>query len=135
MIIIDASVAVKFINTQEEGSDKALELLRSHIKFEEEIIIPSFLLIEVANALTTKTHVSESGIKEGLDLLYEARFTLYEVGKEEIEEASMLSRKYKTSVYDMLYAIIAKTHNITLITADKRFVEKVDFSFVKLLVL
>lgn len=33
----------------------------------------------------------------------------------------------------MLYAIIAKENNSILITADKRFVKSVNFSFVKLL--
>ncbi len=131
MIIIDASVALKFINTQEEGSEKTLELLERHTNGEEEIIIPSLLFLEVANALATKSSVLEAQIKEGIDTLYDSKFFVYDVQKDDTEEAALLARKYNTSVYDMIYALIAKKKNITLITADSKFINRVKFPFVR----
>lgn len=131
MIVIDASIATKLINLQEEGSEQAVKLLKKHLDGEEEIIIPQLLFIEVANALTTKTHVHEDQIKEGIDLLYQANFSIFTVKEENILDASLLAREYKTSVYDMLYAVIAKEKNAYLITADERFIKSVDFSYVR----
>jgi predicted nucleic acid-binding protein len=108
MIVIDASIAIKLIHLQEEGSKQAIELLKKHIEGEEEIIIPQLLFLEVANALTTKTHVHEDQIREGIGLLYQANFLVFNIKEENVLDASLLARKYKTSVYDMLYAVIAK---------------------------
>lgn len=133
MIVIDASVATKLINTQEDGSIEALLLLKNHLNGVDKIIIPQLLYIEVANALTTKTLVHEDQIREGINLLYKSNFIIFSVKEKNILEASLLARKHKTSIYDMLYAIIAKENNIKLITADERFVNKVDFSFIRFL--
>ena len=133
MIVLDASVATKFINTQEKESDIAEKLLRAHIEEKEKIIIPSLLFFEVANALATKTDLKEEYIKRGLCLLYDANFVIYEVNQEDIIEAALLAKKYKTSVYDMVYVVIAKNKKVTLITADNKFTNKVNFSFVQTL--
>lgn len=133
MIVLDASVATKFINTQEKESDIAEKLLRAHIEEKEKIIIPLLLFFEVANALATKTNLKEEYIKRGLSLLYDANFVIYEVNQEDIIEAALLAKKYKTSVYDMVYVIIAKNKKVNLITADNKFTNKVNFSFVRIL--
>jgi len=50
MIILDASVIVKWFS-EEEYTDKALEI-RERIRMEEErVIVPDLLLYELANAL------------------------------------------------------------------------------------
>jgi len=133
MIVLDASVATKFINTQEKESDIAEKLLRAHIEEKEKIIIPSLLFFEVANALATKTDLKEEYIKRGLCLLYDANFVIYEVNQDDIIEAALLAKKYKTSVYDMVYVVIAKNKKVNLITADNKFTNKVNFSFVQTL--
>lgn len=133
MIVLDASVATKFINTQEKESDIAEVLLQAHIEEKEKIIVPSLLFFEVANALATKTDLKEEYIKRGLRLLYDANFVIYEVNQEDIIEAALLAKKYKTSVYDMVYVIIAKNKKVNLITADNKFTNKVNFSFVQVL--
>lgn len=131
MIVIDASIATKLINLQEEGSELAIEHLKKHLEGEEEIIIPQLLFLEVANALTTKTHIHTDQIKEGIDLLYQANFSIFTVKEENVLDASLLAKKYKTSVYDMLYAVIAKEKNTYLITADERFIKNVNLPYVQ----
>ncbi len=131
MIIIDASVATKLINTQEEGSDKAQELLSSHIKKQTGIIVPSLLFIEVANALATKSTLKKEYIKRSIELLYAAKFTVEEVTEKNLIDAAILAKQYGTSVYDMIYAVIARNKKVILITSDSKFAWKVKFSFVK----
>lgn len=131
MIVIDASVATKLINTKEEGSGKALGLLKKHIEGDEDILVPPLLFLEVANALATKSHMSQPEITRGIDFLYNATFLVHEVTKENIQDAASLAKQYKTSVYDMLYAVIAKERKCVLLTADTKFVSKTKFPFVK----
>lgn len=133
MRIIDASIAIKLINTQEEGSTAAFNLLLAHIKGEEKIIVPSLLFIEVANALATKSLVKEEHIKHGIHLLYEANFIIFDINEKMLIESSILAKKYGTSVYDMVYAVIAKDRDIKLVTADKKFAAKVNFKFIEVL--
>jgi len=68
MIIIDASVAIKWINYGKEDRETALLLYEKHIQKEDSISIPVFLFLEVANVLVTKPHYSEESIENGLNL-------------------------------------------------------------------
>ncbi len=131
MIIVDASIAIKWLNQDEEDSELALSLYKNHIEEKEKILLLQFLFIEVANYLATKSSTSEEHIKEGLQLLFETSFSIHQTIDEEIIEAATLAKKYGTSVYDMLYAVIAKRNNCLLVTADTKFAEKVRFPFVK----
>ena len=131
MIIIDASVAIKWINYGEEDRESALLLYEKHIQKEDSISIPAFLFLEVANVLVTKPHYSEESIENGLNLLFTSNFLIYQETNDDISEAAILAKKYKTSVYDMLYAVIAKKNKCLLITADEKFSRKVNFPFVK----
>ncbi len=133
MILLDASVVTKLINSQEEKSDIAAKLLLAHIQGRERIIVPSLLFLEVANALATKSLLKEEHIKKGLHLLYEASFIIHEVTEKNLIEASLLARKYNTSVYDMIYAVIAKERQTNLVTSDKKFADKTNFPFIKIL--
>ena len=131
MIIIDASVATKLINIQEEGSSKAAELLSAHVKGQEKITVPQLLFLEVANALATKSQIQETQIEEGIGLLYEAKFKVSDIQKSDVVDAALFAKRYKTSVYDMLYVILAKKNNCILITADEKFATKVNLPFLK----
>lgn len=133
MIVLDASVATKFINTQEKESNIAEKLFQAHIEETEKILVPTILFFEVANALATKADLKEEYIKRGLSLLYNANFVICEVNQGDMIEAALLAKKYKTSVYDMVYAVIAKNKKVNLITADNKFANKVNFSFVQTL--
>lgn len=133
MIVLDASVATKLINTQEKESDIAEKLFQAHLEETEKILVPTLLFFEVANALATKSDLKEKHIKRGLSLLYDANFVIYGVNQEDMIEAALLAKKYKTSVYDMVYIVIAKNKKVNLITADNKFANKVNFSFVQTL--
>lgn len=133
MIIVDASIVFKWIKSGEHDADKALLLYNDHIYGKEEVLVPSLLFIEIANAIATKSKTTEKVIKQAIHFLYAAQLHVYEEGMEDILEVSVLAKKHKTSVYDMLYAVIAKRKKIFLITADAQFVKKTRFSFVKAL--
>lgn len=133
MIVVDTSIAIKWLRSDEERYEAAMSLYKNHIDKREEIIVPNFLYIEAANALATNNVLSPKDIACGMEILFEARLGEYIIKEEDIIEASILANKYKTTVYDMLYAVIAKNKKILLITDDKKFANKVKFPFVKTL--
>lgn len=133
MIVIDASVATKLINTQEADSQKAEKLVSAHIQGIEKIIVPSLLYLEVANVLVTKTYFSPAFIKEGITKMNDYKFIIHSFTKKNLLDSASLAKKYKTTVYDMLYAVVAKENKCELVTADENFLKKTHFPFVKLL--
>ena len=133
MIVVDTSIAIKWLNKEEKDSELAYSLYKKHIAGIETIVIPPLLFIEAANTLATKSNSTKEDIKTGLTFLFEADFTLHNVVLEELADAGVLAKKYHTSVYDMFYSVIARDKKCILITADENFVKKTKFRHVKLL--
>jgi predicted nucleic acid-binding protein len=133
MIVIDASIAIKLLNPNEELSGIASALYQKHLTGEEEIVVPQFLFIEVANYLATKSLISEEAIERGIAFMNNSDFTIEMLDNDTLLEATLMARHYKTSVYDMLYAVTAKKYNCDLVTADEKFVRKVNKPFIKTL--
>jgi predicted nucleic acid-binding protein len=132
MIVIDASVAFKWFKTIKENFvDEADKLLALHLAQKQTIIVPDLLPVEIANALTTKSAASEKAIRIDINKLYELNLKIHKTSQKNLVEASLLAKKHKTSVYDMLYAVVAKEHNTILYTSDNNFIKKTRFRHVK----
>ena len=131
MVIIDTSVAYKFFDPEEDGYKLALNLLQGHLSGNQTITIPDLLLYELANAWATKTKAQSSKIKDNLSDFKEYKFKVEQVNFDLIADAIELSRKYKISVYDACYAVLAEKNGCDLVTADDKFADKVKLSFVK----
>lgn len=132
-MIIDASVAIKWFLIKEDYWDKAKLLLEQHINGIEQIIVPNLLFLEIINTFATKKNIGLSTGEEILRLLFSISLKKYHPTDEDILETFKLAKKYKTTSYDMLYAVIAKKLKTTLVTADERFVKVTRFSYVRLL--
>lgn len=131
MIVIDASVAVKLINKNEEHREYAQNLYQKHLEGKEKIVVPELLFIEVANYLATKTNTTRNDIKEGIFLLEKSSFIIGTIQFSMLLEATFLAKECKTTVYDMLYVVVAKMKNTILITADEKFIKRVNLPYVK----
>ena len=132
MIVVDSSVAFKWFKP-ENNSDQANKLLQNHLNGINHILVPPLLFLEIANALVAKTLTTPPTIRQDLQHLYTLDLHLYTPTLDNLLETAQLAKKYHTSVYYMLYAVIAKYHHTTLITADANFLKKTRFRFVKLL--
>ncbi len=133
MIVIDASIVIKWVKNDEQDCNLAKSIYLNHQKNKEKIIVPKLIFYEAANFLATKTQASESDVRYGIQLLFKAKLDISEVDQNELINASIAAKKYHTTVYDMIYAEIARKYNTVLITADEKFIQKTKFSFVKLL--
>ena len=120
MILIDTSVAIKWLRGRDEQYRvQALHLLHNHLDGREDIIVPELLFIEVANVLATKTDTTTVKLKKDLIKLNEFDLRIYRLENEDIVTTATQAKKFNTSVYDMLYVVIAQKQGISLYNAKK----------------
>lgn len=133
MIVIDSSVVFKWFDETEAGSEQALQILRSHLSKSNNIVVPDLILYELANAWSTKSVLKFEEIIDNLGLLKKYSLKIIYIDFNFLKEAVLMSTKYSVSVYDAIYAVLAKDKRCSLVTADKKFVEKTSLPFIKLL--
>ena len=91
-LVVDASVAVKWLVYEQRLSDEAEAVARSRYR----LIAPRILLTEVANALVRRANRGE------LD----------------IDDAN--AHRYRHPIYDLIYVELASRHKTRVVTADQR---------------
>lgn len=134
MIIVDASVIYKWLIDEDEPATAiSRSILDAFLNKKLNVIVPDILLYELGNIFSFKTKLEESDIR----LIWE-KFTLFHLpvytpNAEFIKRSIDFSKKYKVSVYDASYAVLAMEKKCDLITADEKFVKQVHLDFVKTL--
>ena len=122
-IIVDASVAIKLF-VEEEGSDRAQELLAEIASNPESCVVPELFFFELANTLNRL--IDDSG-DERLDLFN----SLIELGIGRAVFTTDLAaeiRKYQAlglSGYDSAYVAVASSVQGIWVTADERAHSKI----------
>ena len=131
MIILDASVVVKWFS-EEEYTDKALEI-RERIRMgEEKVVVPDLLLYELANALKYNSNFDANDVSDALTSIFDMDMDIVTPIPETINSAVTLAFEYNITVYDAFYVALAKETELTFITADRRLCERVsNLDFVK----
>lgn len=133
MNVLDASIILKMI-FEEEDTHLALQLREDHVTGKEEIAAPELLYYELANVLATKTPLSVKSASSALTEIFNLEIETFTLGIEEFLSSISFSHKYKISVYDAIYAILADRLNCNFITADVKLFKKTkDLKFVRLL--
>lgn len=125
MIVLDASVVLKWIFDDEDGADRVARLKDAHVAGNEIVAVPDLLFYEIGNVLTTKTRLSEAAVAEAFSLLWEFSLERFDLGLEEFQGGLALSRKYKITLYDAAYVELSRRLKCTFVTADKKLYEKV----------
>jgi len=133
MIVLDASIILKMI-FEEQDTLLALQLREKHITAEDKIAAPELLYYELANVLATKVPISVKNASSVLTEIFNLEFMTFTLGEEEFLTSISASRKYKISIYDASYVILAERLSCDFITADMKLFKKTkDLKFVKLL--
>ncbi len=134
MIVLDASVIIKWVLDDESQSHSALIYRDQHFAGINRIVVPELLFYEIANVLATKTPLSQEEAIEEFSLIVESELEGYSLGTKEFSEAIGLSKRFKISLYDSSYIALAAALKCEFITADVQLVSKVrGLSYVKLL--
>ena len=125
MIVLDASVVLKWIFADEDGGEKATRFKEAHVSGHEIIAVPDLLFYEIGNVLATKTRLSEAAIAEAFSLLWEFSLERFDLGLDEYQSSLALSRKYKLTLYDAAYVELSRRLKCTFVTADRKLHEKI----------
>lgn len=131
MVVIDASVVFKWFVEDEVCHNETKTLLKRHLSHIENLIIPDLLLYEVANAWSTKSTLTPAEVRDNLIHLDAYALTICPVTFSLLQKSSYFAKQYSVSVYDASYAVLAKEKGCDLITADNKFIDRVDLSFTK----
>jgi len=120
MIVLDASVILKWVLPDETDSPAALAYLNQHIEGTNPIAVPELLFYEIANALATKTSLLSADIIERFTLIVGAELESYHLNIDTFSEAIQMSKRFKISLYDSSYIALAQLLGCDMITADSR---------------
>lgn len=124
MIVLDASVILKWIFQDEDGEEHARAYRESHVTGDEIIAVPELFFYEIANVLATKTTLSTKDVLEAFSLLWNFDFEVYSFGRDEFFHGITLSRRYGMSLYDAAYIELARKLKCYFVTADRKLYEK-----------
>jgi len=125
MIVLDASVALKWIFGDEEGGQKARRYREGHVTGEETVAVHSLFFYEIANVLATKTRLSTKDAAEGFSLIWDFDLEVFSLGPDEFLEGMILSRQYGITLYDAVYIVLARKLGCPFVTSDRRLYRKV----------
>lgn len=133
MKILDASVVLKWF-VEENGSDKAQEILDGHIRKTSEIVVPDLLIYEVGNALKYSGGFTPQEIRKIFAALWNLDLLIVAPQTNIINSAIVLSFSLGLSFYDAAYVALAQEMDMTMITADKALFDKTaTLKFIELL--
>ena len=124
MIVLDSSVALKWIFADEEVAEHAMRVRDDHISGKNEIAVPTLFFYEIANVLATKVKLSAEEALEAFELISAFEFNVFELDNIEYMEAMSLAMKHRISVYDASYHVLAGRLGCCFLTADRKFWEK-----------
>lgn len=125
MIVLDSSVALKWIFDEEEGSGHAMRVRDNHISGIGEIAVPELFFYEIANVLATKVRLAPDEAREAFKLISDFELNVHELGSAGFADAIAFAMKHKVSVYDASYHVLAERLGCWFMTADRKFWEKV----------
>lgn len=134
MIVLDASVALKWIFVDQDGAEDALAIRNEHISGENEVAVPSLFFYEIADVLATKVRLSASEAQAAFRLFSDFELQVCDLDADDFLEAVRISHNNRISVYDACYLVLALRLGCRLATADVKFREKVsEYGVVRLI--
>ncbi|HYM11589.1 MAG TPA: type II toxin-antitoxin system VapC family toxin [Bryobacterales bacterium] len=127
-LVVDTSVVVKFL-VEEPDSDNAEALHRSFVLGAVKLVAPDFLFIEAANALwvmSLRGQLTEIEAQSKITALVSiSRHMKVVPAAALVHEAFRTACRYAHAPYDTAFLALAESRRIPLVTADKRFYNKV----------
>ncbi len=128
-VVVDASVAVKWLLPDEDHTDRARLLLRRYGQAEIQLVAPSHLRFEVPSAIVAATlgrapRLSRDEARDAIEDFLS--LPLHTVDTNElILSAFPLVYSNGCAFYDALYLALARSLGAPLITADRRFYQRI----------
>lgn len=124
MKVLDASVVAKWYK-EESGTAEALQLKEDFVTGNFGIVVPDLIVYELANCIRFTPGSDEVDVTDVVGNFTDLVMDIVVPSLHLIDSASSLSYKYNVTVYDAVYLALAKTIGAELVTADKKFYERV----------
>lgn len=137
-IVVDSSVAVKWLSVEGEQDVGQADLILEHAGREKiELTAPVFMKYEVGNALRYKK-IPEDGKLEILRQFYDIPIKFYGISSRQAQTAFKMARAAGITFYDAVFMELAQRLKAVLVTANPKHqkdfpgVETVDLKDYKL---
>ncbi len=118
MRVVDASVVLKWL--LEESPGESRDILEQHIAGEDILVAPELLNYEIGNVLATKMPLLAHRARDIFGHFLDLDIQTYSLGDAEYIASLELAGKYKLTVYDASYLVLALTLKTGLVTADHK---------------
>jgi predicted nucleic acid-binding protein len=128
-LVVDASVALKWLLPDEPLREQALTLLRAFRNARVALFAPAFIRYEVGNTLEQACRQGRLqpaqaegaySFFHGLDIHVDADGDLI------LDSARRIARETGATVYDAVYAAFAESLGVALVTADKELLDQLE---------
>ena len=120
-LVVDASVAIKWLNPREALADKASTLYADYAQGQCSLLVPAFWDYEVVNGVNKAVARGDLTEQEGHDAIaLLLAVQAHKVPLPSAQQSYALARKYRRSVYDSWYLSLAETTGCAFWTADAK---------------
>lgn len=118
LVVVDASVAVKWFISTEPGSVEAADLMARHMDGTVRLVAPTLLSYELLNVLARSENRGVS-LQPAIDAFFEAEVELVEPSRELAIATAELIESGQLSANDAAYVALAQLLDCQLATADR----------------
>lgn len=122
--VLDASVIVSVILKENKEATKLVNGIKTEIKNNKaKIVVPSFLLLELSNALRFRI-VNKDKAADAFLSFFKIQVSLENFTVEQVKEIQGKAYEMGTTVYDTSYHYLAKMLDGTFTTCDRNYFAK-----------
>lgn len=118
-LAIDSSIVVKWFS-EEEDTNKALEIRDTYVGGEVELIVTPLLYCEVANALRFKPDFDAKKLKRAIEALFKLHMPTEEMDGDILKRSAEIAFDGGVTIYDAVPVVVAEKHETVCVTADER---------------
>jgi predicted nucleic acid-binding protein len=121
--VVDASVAAKWILTDEDDIDHALRILSDFVGGRSRLLAPDHIIAEIASTLSVASSPSRGRLSRVSGRQGLAMFLAFEMettpSRDLVSEAFDFADQFVCSVYDALYVVLARRRAVPFVNADR----------------
>ena len=125
LLVIDASVAVKWFVSSEPGAAEAIEILDRIRDSPAEFVVPELFFNEMLAILTRLLGRDDAAVRSYLEALQDLGFQRIGNGRELLARAAQLACAHHLTGYDAVYAASAQLIAGCWLTADDKAQRKI----------
>lgn len=118
-VVIDSSVAFKWFDATEQGSDVAVQLLHEHKRDETALLAPAHLHLELINTLTCRG-VEPHEVEHAVRFLADADLLIAPLDEALLVDAARIAYAERLALHDAAFIALAARLDAELVTADRR---------------